>query len=64
MKYLNQSNIVKLAEYAIENGMTEDPVFKLWVKGLLKKWDHVVAMVNSKYSWTINKFGISITKSV
>ena len=45
MKDPKQINAVELAEYAAENGLKEDPVFKWWVKDVPKKRYHLVENV-------------------
>ena len=64
LKDLKQSNPVELAEYAIANGIQEEPAFKWWVKQVLKKREQIIMKVKSKYWRTTHKFGIQIPKTV
>ena len=64
LKDLKVSNPVELAEYAIANGLSEEPAFKWWVNHTIKKRDIIISKVKSKYWRTTHKFGIRIPKDV
>ena len=64
LKDLKQSNPVELAEYALANGIEEEPAFKWWVRHTLRKRDRIISKVKSKYWRTSHKFGIRIPKTV
>ena len=49
LKDLKVSNPVELAEYAIANGLSEEPAFKWWVSHTIKKRDKIISKVKSKY---------------
>ena len=64
LKHLKASNPVELAEYAVSNGIEEEPAFKWWVKDVLRRRDRIVSKVKSKYWRTTHQFGIRVPKSV
>ena len=55
---------MELVEYAIANGLSEEPAFKWWVGHTIKKRDIIIPKVKSKYWRTTHKFGIRIPKDV
>ena len=61
---IKESYPVQLAEYAIANGIDNEPAFKWWVRKTLKRKDRMISKVKSKYWKTTHKFGIEIPKSV
>ena len=61
---IKDSYPVQLAEYAVANGIAHEPVFKWWVKMVLKRRERIISKVKSKYWRSTHKFGIEIPKSV
>ena len=61
---LKHSNPVELAEYAVDNQLLEEPVFKWWVKQVLSRKDRIISKVKTRYWRKTHKFGIRITKKV
>ncbi len=55
---------VQLAEYAVANGIDNEPAFKWWVEKTLRRKDRIFGKVKSKYWRNTHKFGIEIPKSV
>ena len=41
LKDIKDSYPVQLAEYAVENRVSEEPAFAWWVKFVLRKRDHI-----------------------
>ena len=64
LKDLKASNPIELAEYALANGLEEEPAFKWWVRSTLRQRDRMIAKVKTKYWRTSHKFGIRVPKSV
>ena len=64
LKDVKESYPVQLAEFAISNRISEEPVFGWWVPFMMKKRNHILAKVKSKYWLRSHKFGIRIPKSV
>jgi hypothetical protein len=52
-----------MAEYAVENGLSERPAFKWWIPSLLKKRDRIISRTKSSYWARTHKYGIEIPKS-
>ena len=61
---MKHSYPIETAEYALANGLEEEPAFKWWVRHTLKKRDRLNGKVKSKYWRNTHKFGICIPKSV
>lgn len=64
LKKLKESNPIEVAEYALANGIAEEPAFRWWVPSVIKKKDRLIGKVKSKYWRTTHKFGIRIPKTV
>jgi hypothetical protein len=64
LKDLKESYPVQVAEYAIANGLEEEPAFAWWCRHTLKKRDRLIARVKSRYWKRTHKFGIRLPKSV
>ena len=58
------ANPVELADYALANGIDDEPAFKWWVPYTLKKRDRIIAKVKTKYWKTTHKYGVRLPKSV
>ena len=61
---MKNSYPIQVAEYAVANGLDEEPAFNWWVRHALKKRDRIIAKLKSKYWRNTHKFGIRIPKSV
>ena len=61
---LKESNPVEVAEYAVANGLVDEPAFKWWVPFTLKKRDAIISAVNKRYWKRTHKFGIRLPHSV
>ena len=64
VKDVKESYPVKLAEYTIENGHSDEPVFAWWVKFVMQKRDIILSKVKSKYWARTHKYGIRVPKDV
>jgi len=64
LKDLKASNPIEVAEYAVANRLTEEPAFKWWVSGILRKRNRIISKVKKKYWRTTHKFGIKLPHSV
>ena len=64
LKDLKDSNPVPLAEYAVANKISEEPVFAWWVRPTLKRRDRIIKKVKSRYWAKSHKFGIELPKAV
>ena len=61
---LKESNRVEVAEYAISQGVDDEPAFAWWVPFTLKKRESIISAVNARYHKRTHKFGIEMPKSV
>lgn len=64
LKDLKVSNPVELAEYALAQGIQEEPAFKWWVPFTFRKRNRIISKIKAKYSRTTHQFAIRIPKSV
>ena len=64
LKDLKDSYPIELAEYAANNGLTEEPAFAWWVPYTLKKRTRIIKKLKSKYWQRTHKYGIRIPKSI
>ena len=64
MKDAKDSYPVQLAEFAIENGIADEPAFAWWVPYTIKKKQRIISKIKSKYWEKTHKYGIRIPKSV
>ena len=55
---------VQTAEYAIKKGINKYPAFSWWVPHVLKKKDHIISKIKTKYWQKTHKYGIRIPKRV
>ena len=64
LKDVKESYPVQVAEFVISNHIAEEPAFAWWVPFVMKKRNHILAKVKSKYWLRSHKFRIRIPKSV
>jgi len=64
LRDVKDSNPLKLAQYAIANGIQEEPAFKWWVLEIMQKKRCIINKIKMKYWKTTHKFGIKIPKLV
>ena len=63
LKDIKYSYPVQLAEYAVENIISEKPAFAWWVKFVLRKRDHIISKTHSYWLKT-HKYGIRVPNTV
>ena len=63
LKDIVNSNLIEMAEYALNNKLNQEPAFSWWSSFVLRKRDHIISKVNSKYWGRTHKYGIEIPKS-
>jgi Reverse transcriptase (RNA-dependent DNA polymerase) len=61
---LKESNPLKVAEYAVGQGIDHEPAFSWWVPHVLKNRERIISAVNKHYHKRTHKFGIEVPKSV
>ena len=64
---LKESNPVECAEYALSQGLINEPAFNWWVGFVLKKQERIILLVrkrNTRYLKRNEKFGIYIPNNV
>ena len=62
LKDAKEAYPVQVAEYAVENGISERPAFKWWTPFVLKKRDRIIARTKTSYWSKTHKYGIEIPK--
>jgi hypothetical protein len=64
LKDAKDSYPVYVAEYAVENGISEKPAFKWWVPFVLKKRDRIISKMKTNSYWLkTHKYGLEIPKN-
>jgi hypothetical protein len=64
LKDAKDSYPVYVAEYAVENAISEKPAFKWWVPFVLKKRDHIISKTKASSYWLkTHKYGLEIPKN-
>ena len=63
LKDIKDSYPVQLAEYAVENRVSEEPAFAWWVKFVLRKRDHIISKTQKHWLKTHN-YGICVPNTV
>ena len=61
---MKESYPVQLEEYAVQNRILLEPASAWWAPYLLKKRNHILAKIRSKYWIQTHKYGIEIPKIV
>jgi hypothetical protein len=64
LKDVKESFPIRVAEYAVQVRIQDEPAFAWWVPYVLKKRSQIVAKFKSKYWQRTHKFGIRIPKSI
>ena len=64
LKDVKESYPVQLAEYAHQSRIASEPAFAWWVPHVLKKKNHIISKVKTKYWSRTHKFGIKMPKTV
>ena len=63
LKDIKDSYPVQLAEYAVENRISEEPAFAWWVKFLLRKRDRIISKTR-RYCIKTHNYGIRVPNTV
>ena len=58
LKYIKELNPVDIAEYFVGNRISEEAAFAWWVTYNLKKLDHIIAKVKTRFLKKSHKFGV------
>jgi hypothetical protein len=61
---LKESNPVKVADFAISEGIDDEPAFAWWIPFTLRKRDRIIAFVNSRITKTSHKYGCEIPHTI
>ena len=64
LKDVKDSYPVELAEYSVQNGISDEPAFAWWVPFTLKKKERIVSKIKSKHWDRSHKCGIEMPKTV
>jgi hypothetical protein len=64
MSKMKESYPIQVAEYAANNKITSKPAFAWWVPHVLRKREHIIAKVRSRYQRRTHKFGIELLNTV
>ena len=61
---LKEAYPVQLVEYTVEANNSTEPDFSWWVPHTLRKSNHIIVKVKSKYQLKTHKFGIKISNNM
>ena len=64
LKDLKDSNPLEVAQYAVDNKLTDEPAFKWWVPFTIRKRNRILKAMKKRYFRTHQKFGIELPKTV
>ena len=64
LRDVKDANPVEMAEYAVTNGIDQEPAFRWWVPYVLRKRERIINKVKTKYWRTTHKYGVRLPKSV
>ena len=64
LRDVKESNPVEMAEYAVANGIDDEPAFNWWVQYVLRKRERSISKVKAKYWRTTHKYGVRMPKSI
>ncbi len=67
LKDLKEAYPVAVAEYAVAQGIDDDPAFNWWVHHVLRKREHIIALVKKRstcFLKKMHKVGIEVPQSV
>mmetsp|Transcript_24453 Transcript_24453/g.37196 ORF Transcript_24453/g.37196 Transcript_24453/m.37196 type:complete len:272 (-) Transcript_24453:1442-2257(-) len=62
LKDVKDSYPIELAEYFVQNGISDEPAFAWWVPFTLRKKERIVSKIKSKYWDRSHKYGIKMPK--
>ena len=60
---LKESNPIEVAEFAVAQGLQDQPAFIWWVLYTLKRRNRIIAAVNKRSLKRTHKFGIELPRS-
>ena len=67
LKDLKEAYPVTIDEYAVAQGIDNDPAFNWWAHAVLRKREHIIALVKkrtTRFLKKTHKFGIEVPRSV
>jgi hypothetical protein len=67
LKDIKEAYPVAVAEYTVEQGIDNDPAFNWWAHAVLRKREHIIALVKkrtTRFLKKTHKFGIEVPRSV
>ncbi len=64
LKDVKEGNPIQVAEFAIANGIANEPAFAWWVRDALKKRDRIIGAIKTRYLKRTHKFGIQMPKTI
>ena len=62
--YVKEASPVELADYAVENLISDEPAFAGWVPYTLKKINMIISKVKTKYWRTTHNYVVRIPTNV
>jgi hypothetical protein len=64
LKDLKEGNPLQVTEFAIANGIANEPVFAWWIMDVLGKCDKIIGAIKTCYLKRTHKCGIHMPKTI
>jgi hypothetical protein len=64
LKDLKESFPIQVAEYAVSQGLQNEPAFSWWVKDTISRKNRIVKAMKTRYARKTHKFGVQLPKSI
>ena len=64
LKFLKESNPVDVAEFAVAEGIDEEPAFKWWVPYTLQKKHQIISAIKTQARKVSHKYRVQLLTSV
>ena len=64
LRELKNSNPVEVADYAVANGLQDEPAFKWWVPYVVRKRDNIISKLSARVIKRTHKYGVRIPRSI
>ena len=61
---MKESCPIETAEYAVNNGIVEEPAFAWWSREVLRKRDRIICKAKTRYWKRSHKYGIELPKTI
>lgn len=64
LSIMKESNPIEVAEFAVAQGIADEPAFCWWVSYTLRKRDSIISAVNARVKCVTHKYGVEIPRNL